>query len=287
MKFFAWLNYWIRTAVAASSRKEFYRRLENRRALEALGHIALLTAFLWVLPFLVVFFVGMRQAAGSFMDGLHARVPAGTVFETQHGTFSDTLAAPLVFGGSDYKVIVNTATSTLTLNDGDTGLAIGQTGIVQQDGTERKEIAFAKLPAFRWTREDMLDNAARWAPLALFLFALLACVAVFSLYFAGFIASVLAHALVLWLAFKAAKRPWPWRRAFVAAAYAATLPIFLNALLSALDLNLGFIPNLLYWVILAWILYDAIKRSPAPGKGGSDERKENVDRPDEGGRPLA
>ncbi len=286
MKFFAWFRYWVRTAISASSRKDFYRRLENRKLGEGLGHLALLAAFLWVLPFLIFFFVDARQAAGVIMEGLQTRVPPGTVFEMKDGKFSDTLPAPIIAGNQEFKVIINSATSGLALAEGENGLVLSTTGITQQEGPHQQMITFAKAPDFRWTREEIQSGIARWTPAALFLGALIAGLVVFGLTFIGFFLSAAAHALLLWFVLKIAKRPWPWKRAFIATAYAATLPLVLNALLSSAGVNLGLVPNLLYWLIVIWIAYDVITRSPtAPGKGGNDAQKENVvDRPGEGGR---
>jgi hypothetical protein len=145
-------------------------------------------------------------------------------------------------------------------------------------------MVFASAPDFRWTRENMLESIARWTPLALFLGAILLSIAVFGATWIGFLLSVALHGLILWLALKVGKRAWPWKRAFVAAAYAATGPIALNAFLSAAGLNLSVLSNIWYWLILIWIAYDAIARSVlSPGKGGSDAQAEKaVDRTSRG-----
>ncbi len=284
MKFFAWLRRWIRTAVAASSRKDFYRQLDDRVLGESVAHLALLSVFLWVLPFLIVFFIDTRHGLQAFTEGLRTRIPAGAVFEMKKGAFSNTLPAPLVFGDKEFKLIVNSATGPLALQEGESGFVVNATGIVQRDPLRTQALSFARVPDFRVTREELRDRIARWAPPALFLGALLTALVVFSLTLAGFLISAALHALLLWFAMRIAKRPWPWKRALIATMYAATLPIVVNALVSAAGLNLGMLPNLLYWLILIWIAYDAITRGQvASGKGERDERQKEdavVDRPD-------
>ncbi|MFA5854157.1 MAG: DUF1189 family protein [Patescibacteria group bacterium] len=280
MRFFAWLRHWINTAVAAATRTDFYRRLDERKPGEAVAHLALLSVFLWTLPFVIVFFVDASRATKSLMEGLRVHVPAGTIFEMKKGAFSNTLSEPLVFGDKEFKVIVNNASSTLALQEGESGLIVSASGVLQRDPLREQKMSFASAPDFRWTRENMLESIARWTPLALFLGAILMSIAVFGAIWIGFLLSVALHGFVLWLALKIGKRTWPWKRALVASAYAATGPIALNALLSAAGLNLSVISNIWYWLILIWIAYDAITRSaPAPGKGGGDAQAEKaVDR---------
>ncbi len=280
MKFFAWLQHWVRTAIAASSRKEFYRRLEERKVGEGIAHLALLSLFLLVLPFIVYFFVDASRASNIFTENLRARIPAGTVFEMKDGKFTDTLTEPIVFGDKNFTVRINSATSSLTLAEGENGLLVTSTGITQQDGPKTQTISFKDAPNFRVTREEILDGMARWMPLVLFVGAIFVSLMMFGITLFGFLLSAAAHGLLLFFALKVAKRPWPWKRAFVASAYASTLPIVLNVLLSAAGASLGFVPSLLYWLILIWVAYDVITRSAAPGKGGNDVgEKPAVDRP--------
>lgn len=287
MKFFAWLRHWIRTAIAASSRKDFYRHLDGRKPGEAVAHLALLAVFLWTLPFLIVFFVEVPRALRQAADGVRAHVPAGTTFEMKDGTLTSNLQEPLRFSEDGSVVVIDTATATSALPPYAGGpanaIVIGFDGIMQRTGDqEARYTSFKKVPDFSVSREEALAQFARWMPLALFLGAVLVSLAVFGLTLLGFLISVALHALVLWFALKVAKRPWPWKRAFVASAYAATGPIALNAVLSTSGANLGAVSDVLYWLILIWIAYDAITRSgTASGKGGSDGRKEEVpvDRP--------
>jgi hypothetical protein len=267
MRFLAWLRHWINTAVSAATRVDFYRRLDERKPGEAVAHLALLSVFLWTLPFVIVFFADASKGAKSLMEGLRAQVPAGTVFEMKKGAFSNSLSEPLVFGDKEFKVIIDNASGTSALQAGESGLIVSASGVLQRDPLREQTMSFAKAPDFRWTRENMLESIARWTPLALFVGAVLLSLAVFIATWIGFLMSVALHGLLLWLALKLAKRAWPWKRAFVASAYAATGPIFLNALVSAAGLNLSVISNVWYWLILIWIVYDVIVQgAPAPQK---------------------
>ncbi|WKZ28598.1 MAG: DUF1189 family protein [Patescibacteria group bacterium] len=295
MKFFAWLRHWIRTAVAASSRPDFYRRLEDRKPGEAAAHLALLSLFLWTLPFLIIFFVEVPRALRYATENVLARVPAGTVFEMKDGRLSSNLEQPLKFSDDGSFVVIDTATATAALPPYEAGsintIVIGYDGIMQRTSDhEARFSSFKKIPNFSVSREKALGEFARWTPLALFLGALFMTLMVFGATWVGFLLSVALHGLLLWFALKLVKRAWPWKRAFIASAYAATAPIVLNAILSAAGFNLGTVPNVLYWLILLWIVYDAhVRGNNVPGKGGSDGKKEEiaVDRPGEDGRQAS
>ncbi len=292
MKFFAWLRHWIRTAIAASSRPDFYRRLEDRKPGEAVAHLALLSVFLWTLPFLVVFFVEVPRALRHVSDKVLARVPAETVFNMKDGTLTSNLKEPLVFSEDGMVIVIDTATATAALPPYAGGttqtVVVGFDGVMQRTSDhEAKFSSFKKVPNFSMSREKALEEFARWAPLALFLGALLMTFMVFGAMWVSFLLSAALHSLVLWLVLKVVKRAWPWKRVFVAAAYAATAPAILNALLSAAGVNRGGEIGVLYWLILLWIAYDTYKRgASAPGKGGSDGKQEQTgaDRPHEDGR---
>lgn len=266
MKFLHWLKHWFRTCVAASTRIGFYRGLAGRKTGEAIGHLAML-AVVWVLPLTVLFFIGLRDAAAGLSEGLRTRIPPGTVFEMKDGTLSNNLQEPLVFREKDATIIVNTASSTLDLSEGEDGIVVGSGSIVQQDGPKREELSFKDAPDFKVNREDLMEQIARWAPLALFLGSLFVLVFLFLAFWAGFLLNALLHGLVLWLLLKIISRPWPWRTAFIAAAYAATASVALRLVLQGIE-PLAALPDIVYWGFIAWIAYDAHKR------GGTHERKE-------------
>lgn len=278
--FFEWLRHWSKDALAAATRPAAVRGLGERRVGAAIAHLATLTIIFWVLPFAVTFFVGAHQGIAALDEGLRTRVPAGATFELKDGKLSDNLQDPLVVRDPDFTLIVNTASSTMDLAATETGIVVTNGGVFQQDGARRESISFASAPPFKLSREDLQADLARWAPLALFVGSLCVLLLVFSILLAGFLLNAAFHALALWLALKIAKRSWDWKRAFVTSAYAATGPLFLQALLS-LGAGPGFdvIPMLLYWGILGWILYDAVRGAKAPGKDGPDEREKTADSP--------
>lgn len=279
--FLAWIKQWFRDASLAATRPTSLRAFGERRVGAALAHLAMLTLVFWVMPFSVTFFEGARQGIVALDQGLHTRVPAGAVFELKDGKLSNNLPNPLIVRNPDFTIIVNTASSTLDLSATETGVVVTSDGVLQQDGARRESVSFASAPPFRVSREEIMASLARWAPLALFAGSLFVLALVFSLLLLGFFGSAAGHALALWLALKIWKRPWHWKRAFVTAAYAATGPIVLQALLTLVDASFGFVSGLLYWGLIVWILIDHVRSAPAPGKGGNDERKEAaVDRPD-------
>lgn len=279
--FLAWMRQWFRDTGSAATRPASLRGFGGRRLGAALAHLATLAIVFWVLPFSVMFFVGARQGIAALDEGLRTRVPPGTFFELKGGKFTDNLQDPLVVRNPAFTLIVNTASSTLDLGPTENGVVVMQSGIFNQDGTRRESVSFATAPPFRISREDIRTDIARWAPLVLFLGSLVVLLSFFVIILAGFLLSAVLHALALGVALKIWKRPWHWKRAFVTAAYAATGPFILQALLTLADADLSLVTAAYYWALMAWILYDAVRSAPTPGKGGLDERKEKtVDRPD-------
>lgn len=262
MKSTGWFKQWFRDAFAASSRKEFYRRIEERTPGQAIGHVAMLTTLLWVLPFLVMFFIGMNQGIKTLREELRTNVPAGTTFEIQNGKFTNNLSAPIIRRSDDgtMRLVVNTATTTIDLEPGIDGVVINADSITIQEENRRNTTPVSSMPAFKLSREEIETYVNRWAPAVLFFGSIIACLLVFGIFLAGFLISAFVHAFALWLAFKLFKRVWPWKRAFVASAYAATLPIALGALIAD-GSQFDPLPALLYWAIIAWIVYDTITRS--------------------------
>ena len=279
--FFAWLKHWFRDALQAAIRPKFYRTVIDRKPQAALAHLAMLALLFWVLPFSVMFFSGARDGIRAVSDGLRTRVPVGTTFELKDGKFSDTLTDPLIVRNRDFTLIVNATSSTEDLSASETGIVVNADGVIQQDGFRRQTMSFASAPPFKMTREDLQSEIARWAAPLLFLGAIFVLLAVFATFFLGFFGSAVGHAFALWLALKLFKRPWNWKRVFSAAAYAATGPIALQALLSIPDADLSAFPALYYWAFIGLIVYDVVRSSP-PEKGASHERSQEaaVDRPD-------
>jgi hypothetical protein len=278
--FLNWMKQWFRDANAAATRPSSLRGFGERRLDAALSHLAMLTVVFWVLPFSVMFFVGARQGIAALDESLRTRLPAGTVFELKGGKLTNNMAEPLVIRYPAFTLIVNTATSTLDLAAAENGVVVTETGIFNQDGGRRESVSFATAPAFKVSREEINEDIAHWAPLTLFLGSLFVLMAFFVIMTASFLFSAGFHALVLWLVLKMWKRPWSGKRAFVTAAYAATGPFILQALLTLGNTDFSVISVVLYWGLIALIVYDAIRSSPVPGKGGPDEPEEKtVDRP--------
>ena len=213
--FFGWIKHWARTALEASTRVEFYRRAGERKTGEAVGHLAML-AFLWTLPLSAMFFAGLRQVSIRVAEGMKSSIPPGTVFEMKDHALSNNLQEPLVFPVRDGVIIVNTASSTLTLSEGEDGLVIGATGIAQREDGRDASVDFKDVPDFRVDREGLMVQIGRWAPLTLFLGSLFVLVFMFLAFWSGVLLNALLHGFALWLLLKVIKRPRAWREAFVA-----------------------------------------------------------------------
>lgn len=270
--FFAWIAQWGRAAWTAATDVAFYRTAGDRRTGEAVGHLAMF-AVLWTLPLTVMFLIALRGVTTHLAQGLREDIPPGTVFEMKDGRFSNNLQDPLVFREEGGAFIMNTASSTLALEEGEDGIVVGPEGIEQVEGARRQVISYDDAPDFRVDREGLMAGLARWAPLALFVGSLIALVFTFLAFWGAFLLNALVHGFALWLLLKVLKRPRPWRASFIAAAYAAGAPIVLGALFPSTGLP-GALPDLVYWGYVAWIAYDAYK-------GGAHERKQETaaDRP--------
>ncbi len=253
--FFAWIRQWARTAFEAASDIAFYRRLEGRKTGEAVGYLAMF-AVVWTVPLAVMFFVGLRDAVTRFAEGVRTEIPPGTVFEMKDGKLSNDLQEPLVIRGSDAVIVVNTATSTLGLQEGESGLVVGADGIEPSPDVGADRVDFARAPDFRVDREGLMGWIARWGPFLLFLASLATLVLMFLAFWAGFLLNALVHGFALWLVLKLIRRPRRWRASFVAAAYAGTAPIVLGMLFNGVE-ALAFVPGIVYWGFVAWIAYDA------------------------------
>jgi hypothetical protein len=283
-KFLAWFRDYLRTVGAALTRLDFYRGLGARKASDAVGYLAVLLILLWVVPFSIAFFVGMRRGIESLDAAVRTRVPAGTIFELKDGRLTSTLAEPLVFEQDGMKLVVNTASSTLDLAEGEEGVVVRPEAIVQKAAGRVESLSYADIPGFRMSREEALDRLARYAPVVVLISSLVVLLGVsFALAFSYAIAT-LVHGFALWLLLRLLKRPWGYRRAWITAAYAATAPLFVKAGAAAFGLDAGVAPTLLYWVLLGLVAYDEVKRNPAP-TGGLDGGQEQaaVDRPDQMG----
>lgn len=277
----AWLKQWARTAVQAATRVEFYREASSRRTGEAVGHLAML-AVVWTLPLTVMFFSGLREVTARLAAGLRDDIPAGTVFEMKDGRLSNNLAEPLVYRAEDGAIIVNTASSTLGLKEGEDGIVIGAEGVEQRDGDRVETLSYADAPDFSVSRETLMKKISRWGPLALFLASLFVLVFMFLTFWSGILLNALLHGFALWLLLKVIRRERKWREAFVLGAYAATAPALLKMAFQGIGGWPAALPDVAYWAFIAWIAYDAYRRGAAvPPKGGSHERKEEaaVDRP--------
>lgn len=285
----AWWGRYLNAALASASSVAFYRSARDRRIADAAGHVAVLVAVVWLVPFALMFFLDVRQGLSRFMDGFRAHVPPGTVFEMKDHVLSTTLSEPIVVRGEGMAFILNAASSTLELDADEVGVSVGAEALVQKPSPGRSEVvAYAEVPDFRLTKEDVEEWIARYAKWAVFLASLVALVGLAVTIAVGTAFSAAVHALLLWLLLRALKRHWHYRNAFTVALYASTVPILSGALFALARVDAGIIPTALYWVLLGFVAYDAYRGGISPPSQGADhdQGKEapGVDRPGEGGR---
>ncbi len=257
---FGRLSSFSRTVFKSVSDVKFYRGIRHKPLKETIAYLSLLIAFFWMVPYLVVFFVGVREGIDAFNRNLRTYVPAGARFEMKKGRFSDSLRSPIVIRGEGTVFILNTATTTLTLRDKEYGMAIGAAGIVERkdDGT-LDTIGYSTVPDFQTTKEGIDDWISAYAPWVVLLLAVFSFAAIYLMVSAGYAVVILAYGFLLWAALKLFKRPRSYRESFIVAAYAATGMIILKSALFWSGFDSGLIPSALYWILLAFIVYDAIK----------------------------
>ena len=288
-KFLSWWKTYALTVVASATNVAFYRRVRERKISEAAGYLAVLAAILWVAPFSVSFFLTVRSGLTRFMEGFRATVPPGTVFEMKQGTLASTLEAPIVVRSGKTALIINTATSTLDLSPDETGFAVFSTSISQKAEESRTEtMTFAKAPDFKLSKEEMVDDIVGYAKWAVFLISLAAIAGLAVSIAIGTAVSAALHALLLWLLLRLLKRHWHYRDAYIVALYASTVPIAVSALFALAGRDGGVIPSALYWVLLAFVAYDAWSERgeslPKPGAEHDQRQDPSGDRPGTPGR---
>ena len=256
-----------RTVAHSLSDIRFYRGARHKRPAEAAGYLAVLVSIFWLVPFLIAFFVGARAATRYAIEAIDRHVPAGTVFEVKNGTFTNTLAAPIMVPFEGARFIVNTSTSTATLGSDELGMAVLQTEIMQRSRPGRTEtVSLKSMPNVRITKEQMSERIRASAPWVIGLAAIVLLCGFALASFAGVAALTLFYALLLWGLMRLLKRPMRYAEAWVLAAYAATAFVLATALMSLLGLDQGSLPTALYWVMLGFIGYDLWKGATPDGK---------------------
>jgi hypothetical protein len=259
----------------------FFREALLRRASDAVGYLAVLLILTWVIPFSLEFFIAARNLNDAVVSGIRRNIPADTTFTMKDGVFTNDLADPIVIEANGLRFIINSATSSLALADDEIGIAVNRDAIVQREGADRiRIIGYSDFPDFEIDRAEVDGRIAAYGPWVILLVSTVALF-VFSLSLAvGFGLYVLLHGFILSVVLRLAKRPIRYSRAFTVAAYAATLPIVIKAVADWSRTDIGSIPTFLYWLILAFIVYDFRKE----GTHGHEAAKpKEADRAPEGG----
>jgi hypothetical protein len=258
-------NAFLRTVARCVVDVRFYRAIGHKRTGEAVGYLAVLLTIDWMVPFAVSFFIGARTLLDGLNRDLRRHLPPDAVFEFKDGKMSSNLTAPIVVREGGAAFIVNTATTTLGLEDGEVGIVVNGDGIVQRKGPGVTEtVDFKSAPQTRVTKSDLDRALGRLAPLVVFIVALISLLVGAIGLSAGYAVLIAVHGLLLWLAMKALKRPLDRRTALVVAAYASSAPIMAKAIFFWSGVEAGAIPLVLYWILLGAIAYELRKPEPPP-----------------------
>lgn len=242
----------------------FFREVRNRRVRTAVGYLSVLLILFWIIPFSVTFFSGIRTGLDVFIGNLRKHVPAETSFELKDGVLTNTLDEPIVIREEQFTIIVNTATSDVGLSDGELGVVVGQTEMVSKDAPGHTEtIAYSEIPDFEITRtevDDWIAKHIRWVILLVSVIAFLVFTIGIGIGYGVYLA---LHAFMLWLALKLFRRQMSYGKSFVVAAYAATMPIIVKSVFSWSSIEIGSVATYLYWMLLAFVVYDFYKEKGA------------------------
>jgi hypothetical protein len=268
-------NAFLRTVARSVVDVRFYRALSHKRPGEAAGYLAVLLTLCWMVPFAISFFIGARTLLDGLNRDLRRHLPPDAVFEFKDGKMSTNLAAPIVVRDDGAAFIVNTATTTLGLDDGEIGLVVNSDGIFQRKGPDDVEnVDFKSAPDTRLTKADLDRAFGRLAPVVVFVTALLSLLMAAVLFSASIALLVAANGLLLWLAMKALKRPFDRSTVLVIAAYAASAPIMAKAIFFWSGVDAGIIPLVLYWILLGAIAYELRKPGPPPAPEKTEDKTE-------------
>jgi hypothetical protein len=262
-RFIAWWQRYLKEVLSAAKDVGFYRGVPSRRPWDAVMHLAVLTLVVWTIPFAIAFFMAVRQGFDAFNEGFRGNVPPGTVFEMKQGRLTTTLPEPVVFREEGLAVVINASNTDIGLAEGESGLVVHADAAVSRDPEGRVEtLPFAGMQDFKVTREDVdawVNSNAVWI---IVLAAILTLVGTFLGVVVSAVAVAAVYALFLMLATRVVRRPWGFRASFLVAAYAATLPLLAKAVFGWAGVDAGLIPTGLYWILLGFIVYDAVKSAP-------------------------
>ena len=261
--FLRWISGFFRTILRCLYDVKAYRGLRHKPLGEAAGYLAVLLAVFAAVPFMVFFFMIVRQTLDAAGTEIRKDVPAGTVFELKKGRLTSDLKAPIVVRSGGDVFIVNDASSTLTLSASDTGIVVTGAGamMVKEDVTvEPHMIDLTSAPEARVTKEGMLDWLSGSAPWFVLLLSVLVLLAFTGLTAVRYGLSTALYALVVWLFLKLRKRPMPYKQAWAVSMYAVTGMVILGSAFEALGVDGGIIPTAYYWIVLAFVAYDLSKQ---------------------------
>lgn len=260
----SWRNY-SRTVIRSVTDLRFYREVRHKKVSATIGYLAVLLILFWIIPFSIAFFVGIRKGLDTFVLNLRTAIPLGTEFTMKDQKLTSNLTEPIVIRDQGLSIIVNTASSTLELDEGEVGVVVGSQAIVSKKAPDHFEtVGYSTIPDFSISREGLDEWVGKYARWVILLVAVLSITILTVTLGAGYGIYIMAHAFFLWLVLRLLKRPLKYSAAFTITGFAATMPIILRSVFNWSGTDSGLIPTLLYWVLLAFIIYDAYRNNVKP-----------------------
>lgn len=246
-----------RTVLQALTDIRFFRTAQHHRVSQVLGYLSVLLIVSWLIPFSINFFIGVRSTNDALISGLRHNVPLDAQFILKDGAFTTNLEKPIVLEKNGITFIMNSASSSLALAEDDIGISINRDAIVQREGLDEVRIVnYSEFPEFELDRSGVEKWIVTFGPWIIFLVSVVTIVAFSLITVLGFGAFILLHTFIFSIVMRLFKQPLPYTRAFAIAGYAATIPILLKAAADWSGTNIGAAPTLLYWLLLAFVIYD-------------------------------
>ncbi len=280
---------------------ELYRRVRTRPLAAAFGYF---TAFsllvsLLMLGLLAPNLVVMLRDARQYVD---TRLPMGAFVQLKSSEMRTNLSQPYNFGSDKMPVMLDTNVNGLSFPENvkfDSGVLVGRDAVfVKQSANETRTYSFKGMKDFLLSREDAAGWLGRYGALAVIGLSGFFFIAYFLASLIGtaiFVVAASVVSLLLGLLWRVRLTYAQW---LAVGFHAVTLPIILDGLFGALNLNISFAFTLIFYMFAVAVIADershpvaagpvsAEERVPAPGASPAEQPPAATKRPSAARKPA-
>ncbi len=247
---------------------ELYRRVRTRPLSVAVGYFAafgLLASLLTLTLVLPSLGLALRDVR-AYVSG---HLPSGSLVQLRSGELSSNLSQPYNFGSDKTPFVLDTTITGLAFPESvkfDTGVLLGRDAMFfKRSASELRTYTYKGMQDFSLTREDAsgwLDRygAAAVAGLAAAFFVLYLLAMLVSTAFFIVLAAVVS--LLIGLLWKVRLTYAQW---LAVGFHAVTLPIILDAVFSAIGLNIPFVFTFVFYMFTVAVIADERSHPVAAG----------------------